>query len=207
MKEKRPYIEGLKAAMKLEVMLGSACERIEIAGSIRRRRAVVGDIELVAIPRKRWRQALFGEAEEKETWLDMLLRESPAEYQLIQDGPRKKLFLYRGFPVDLFLTDEAQWGVVYTLRTGSVDFSKWLVTSRLQGGARRVDRFVRGCRVWAMGEAEPLSTPEEPHVFHALGVPWVPLEMRDRGYWGTDMTSWRPGKRHIGSCFKKASSV
>lgn len=191
-KGRRPYIEGLKVAMRLEALLKIYCERIEIAGSIRRRAPWVGDIEMVAIPRKRYIQTLLGEEPVEKTYLDEHLEAYPDIYQMVRSGERMKQLLYEGFQVDIFLTDPERWGVIFLLRTGSADFSKWLVTSRNQGGARAVDRIVKEGRVWEVGATDPLSTPQEEHTFHALRVPWVPLEQRHKGYWGVDMETWKP---------------
>ena len=51
MKTKRPYSQVLPIAESLVEKLRPACERIEIAGSLRREKAMVGDIEIVAVPR------------------------------------------------------------------------------------------------------------------------------------------------------------
>lgn len=192
MKKRVNYNEALRVALRLEALLKPSCERIEIAGSIRRRWPTVGDIEIVAIPRKRIQQSLLGPVEEKETYLDLHLRTYPDDYRILKSGERMKKLMFEGMPVDLFLTDPARWGVIYTLRTGSTDFSKWLVTSRNKGGARRVDRVIKEGRVWPVGKSDPLNTPEETDVFLALGVPWTPLEMRHKGWWNVDMTTWNP---------------
>lgn len=194
-KVRRPYIEGLKVAMRLEAVLGPSCLRIEIAGSIRRRSATVGDIELVAIPKPRISQDLFGAVMEEKSALDIHLEKFPEIYQMIKSGARMKQFIYEGLSVDLFTTDVDRWGSTFTLRTGCADFSKWLVTSRTDGGAKRVDRRVRDGLVWAIGESEPLHTPEELDFFNALGVPWVPLEKRYKGWWHENMDLWKPETR------------
>lgn len=191
MKEKRLYYEGLRTAEKLKRILAPYCERIEIAGSIRRRCPTVGDIELVAIPKKRFTENLFGPVEMRLTQLDVFLDEHPVDFPQVRSGERLKELRFEGFQVDLFLADEERWGVTFTLRTGSADFSKWLVSSRNDGGARRQDRYVKNCRVYQVRDPKPLDTPHEIDVFNALGVPWVPPELRVKGYWGTDMSVWR----------------
>jgi len=195
MKEKRAYVDGLRTAERLKVFLIPYCNRIEIAGSIRRRSPMVGDIELVAIPMKRMRATLFGSFEDDQTYLDGYLDQHPDLFTQMKRGKRMKQLRFEGFQVDLFLAEPARWGVVFTLRTGSAAFSQWLVSSRNEGGARRLDRYVMDCRVWEIGRKTPLDTPEEVDVFNALGVPWVPVEMRHMGYWGVDMDVWEPEKR------------
>jgi len=192
MKGKYPYAEALVAALSLRAKLQPYCDRIEVAGSIRRRCEMVGDIELVGIPTMRIEQGLFGPVGKGVSILDEHLAKFPEIYQQVRAGERLKELHFEGYQVDLFLTTPEQWGVIFTLRTGSADFSKWLVTSRLKGGGRMDCRTVNDGRVWRLVEQEapfaapirePMETPEERDVFEALGMDWVPPEKRDRGYW------------------------
>jgi hypothetical protein len=192
MKGRFSYALALRVAQKLAAQLGPSCERIEIAGSIRRRCATVGDIEIVAIPRMRSEQGLFGPVGTAVSLLDEHLAKFPEVYYQTRSGERMKQLVFEGYQVDLFLTTPAQWGVIFMLRTGSADFSHWLVTDRQKGGGRMSCRTVNEGRVWRLvdGEGpfaipirEAMETPEEKDVFEALGVDWVPVEKRDRGYW------------------------
>ena len=54
-------MEATGLAGELVALLQPACERIEIAGSIRRQRPDVGDVELVVVPRLKAPLGLFGE--------------------------------------------------------------------------------------------------------------------------------------------------
>jgi DNA polymerase/3'-5' exonuclease PolX len=56
---KFPYPVVLPIAGRIVEALRPYCERIEIAGSLRREKPMVGDIEIVAIPRRP--VDLFGE--------------------------------------------------------------------------------------------------------------------------------------------------
>lgn len=96
MKTKKLYAEALQVAEKLVDWLAPACDRIVIAGSIRRRCDLIGDIELVAIPTPL--RNLFGEPT-GETLLDLHLRKT----DLLKNGDRYKQFMDSGYQVDLFL--------------------------------------------------------------------------------------------------------
>lgn len=78
-KTKLPLAQAAFAARRLQTELAPYCVRIEIAGSIRRRKAAVGDIELVAIPKvdHTERRDLFGHvvATRAHNHLDEHLRE------------------------------------------------------------------------------------------------------------------------------------
>ncbi len=160
----------LPVAEHLVVVLGQFCTRIELAGSLRRRTPLVGDIEIVAIPVPR--RDLFGHPIAASTALDTFLRDRVA---LAKDGPRYKQFVYRGHTVDLFLPTEATWGSVFTIRTGSAAFSHWLVTTQPHGACPHAVAFIDG-RLHAHGR--PLHTPEELDVFHALGLVYIEPPLR-----------------------------
>jgi DNA polymerase/3'-5' exonuclease PolX len=56
-----PLARAVSIAETTQAALAPHCERIAIAGSVRRRKAFVGDLELVCIPRQ-LATGLFGDA-------------------------------------------------------------------------------------------------------------------------------------------------
>lgn len=162
--------------------------RIEAAGSVRRRRPEVGDLELVCVPRFDQVQAdLFGDQVERVSLLEQqLLRE---DWRLLKGGDKyKQLLVLRRYTVDLFIQpDPATWGVNFALRTGSADFARWLVTPRAKGGALPFGMYVQAARLWQAGSVLPLETPEEADFFRLIGLPWSEPAERESGRWG-----WTP---------------
>jgi DNA polymerase/3'-5' exonuclease PolX len=149
-------------------LLAPACERIEIAGSIRRQKARPNDIDLVMDPCERIsRQPSldsplgFGRLERTnllDARCDELLKQGVLEKRPDSQGRHcwgtgiKRAVFYQGqdyAPVDLFqVVEPRQWGVIYAIRTGPGDFNKLLVTSQWFGRACPKDREVAGGRVW-----------------------------------------------------------
>mgnify|MGYP003619576969 CR=1 FL=1 len=158
----RPVAERLVAA------LGPYCRRVEIAGSLRRQRDMVGDIEIVAIPRRP--TDLFSQEMDGPTLLDRFLDEQGVPFG--KRGQKFQQFRYGRYSVDLFLPTVDTWGSVFTIRTGSAEFTKWLVTSRAAGGACPDEVNFHGGRLYAHGRL--LATPEESDVFNAVGLAYVP---------------------------------
>jgi DNA polymerase/3'-5' exonuclease PolX len=167
---------ALILASKMVDLLAPECERIEIAGSIRRKQLTVGDVELVLIPKNttlktctdkftpqpdlfnldgpapehHWKEEpIFGHNR-----ITMLLVENG--YSLKCDGPLlKKAYRTSGGPTfEIYLTTPEKWGVIYTIRTGSSHFTKMLVTSRQDYGWCPSNLHVHEGRVWRDGRFE-----------------------------------------------------
>ena len=177
-----------------------ACERIEIAGSIRRGKPDPHDIEIVAIPRREVlvaKRDMFADSEvatSERNLLDELLagwkaggrlRDRPDKNGRGAWGPRLKRALYqttisqlnRNVGIDIFsVLPPAQWGVIFAIRTGPADFSKELVTSRLEGGFMPVGMQVKDGQLWRNGDII-VDTPEEDDLFRELALPcWPPAD-------------------------------
>ena len=179
-----PYAEALRVAVELVWLFTPACEQVVVAGSLRRRRPTVSDIEIVAEPRyEEVADGLFDTA--RVSALDALLgsftrrpvtlrRADGSEEVQTRDGAAYKALAYRGLPVDLFLVDpqHADWGVILTIRTGPADFSRELVTR-----CRTWGRRVQGGRLYVRGQYQPCPTERE--FFAAVGMPWLEPEDRD----------------------------
>ena len=179
MKTKMRYEEAFTLALSLKQRLAPYCERIEIAGSVRRRKPECGDIELVAIPKIEPVVDLLGETVCQRSLLDQVLLD---RYSVLKGKDKYKQVLVDDVPVDIYIQpDPATWGVNFTIRTGSADFAKWLVTSRFYGGALPGNMRVEDARIWCMGAV--LETPEEQDVFKAIGIRWIEPEERVNGFW------------------------
>lgn len=179
------WAEAHAAATELVGELADACERIEIAGSVRRRKGEVHDLEIVAIPRRdtealpgMWEptylevdalritiEALLGEGRLAARDVEVHRKDGSTEVQQ-RMGASYKALVYRGMPVDLFITDADRWGCILALRTGPGDWNTRLVTD-----CKRWFRRVEDGRVLHLGKVVP--TPEEADFFRALGVPWL----------------------------------
>lgn len=156
MKTKKLYAEALQVAEKLVDWLAPACDRIVIAGSIRRRCDLIGDIELVAIPTPL--RNLFGEPT-GETLLDLHLRKT----DLLKNGDRYKQFMDSGYQVDLFLAQPDTFGYILMLRTGSAAFSHSMVTPVSMGGLRPPEITVKDGQVFQHGAL--VAVPDEDALF------------------------------------------
>jgi DNA polymerase (family 10) len=181
MKIKLPYSQAKNLADRIVEELRPGCVRIAVAGSVRRERETVGDIEIVAIPR--FQVDLFKEDLENEpTELDLILERLVTQGRLskpVKNGTKYKQFgipAVDGLMLDLFLPRLDNWGIIYAIRTGSADFSKKLVTQQCKGGLLPDGYLVNGGMLWHQGRAIP--TPTEQGVFDLLDSGWIPPKER-----------------------------
>jgi len=164
--EKRyPYAEAYKIALEVLEQLKPHCERVEIAGSVRRKKSEVGDIELVFIP-KPYSIGLFesGIATVVNQW-QKVKGELPCKYT--------QRILPQGIKLDLFFAEEANWGLVFALRTGSADYShKVLANGWVHQGFESVGGYL-------FRDGEKYKIREEEDLFKLIGVRYVPPEDRN----------------------------
>ncbi|RLC99328.1 MAG: hypothetical protein DRI46_09690 [Chloroflexi bacterium] len=181
--ERLPYKNMMAFAEGVLLFLAPFCERIELAGSLRRKCSTVGDIEIIAVPKTQ--ATLFpGDTivnTNIQTMVDHALREKGCA--ILKDGPRYKQFIAYEQRVDLFLQpDPATWGMNMVIRTGAANFSRWMVTGEELGGALPSGWYVRNGRVFNE-LSETVETPEEKDVFNRIGLQYIPLEERNERKW------------------------
>lgn len=165
-KEKKyPYAEAYGTALEVLEELRPHCIRIEIAGSIRRKKTEIGDIELVAIP-KPYNIGLFqsGLASVVNKW-KKVKGNLPAKYT--------QRILPSGIKLDLFFASEENWGLVYALRTGSAEYShKVLASGWVRNGFKSIDGYL-------FKDNQRYKIREEEDLFRLIGVQYVEPEYRN----------------------------
>ena len=186
-----------RVALELVELLADSCVRVEIAGSIRRRRPTVYDIDVVAVPRVVTMRDMFGDL--TSTGVDVLgatLDELCGAQTIVQWrgknqqtcwGPRLKRGAYRGIDVQIQSYEPDNFGLALLIRTGPSAYSHVFVTPRSETAVLR-DRdgvvvgkrpgllppgfsIERGFRLYRAGAAIP--TPEERDVYDALSMRYL----------------------------------
>ncbi len=184
------YKNALRIAEQWVEYFRPACTRIEIKGSVLRRKAEPKDIEILAIPDLTpppSSKIEFGKPIPKKykTCLDKLIDamiETDICYLRASGEKYKKIWLLKDYiQIDLFLvTPPAQWGVQSVIRTGPSDFSHWMVTKKSRGGALPDEYIVEGGAVGQRvrgdkgdGRQGVIPMPEEIDFFKLCGMEWI----------------------------------
>lgn len=123
------------------------CHRLEIAGSIRREKPEVKDIEIVCIPKKvqsftETRGDLFTPPTKTPILTPSTgFIEQICAWKKVKGDPKGKYTkreLPNGAILDLFICTPENWGLIFFIRTGSADYSKQMM-KRLQAKGYKSD--------------------------------------------------------------------
>jgi DNA polymerase/3'-5' exonuclease PolX len=173
-------IEARQIAQSVLNAARPACLRAEVAGSVRREKSNVKDIELVII---------VNDYDDLYVRLATCGRFIKPGVPDIIDWPPKtgakyiRMLLNEGVKLDIFVANSDNWGALFCMRTGSgvgpdgSPFSGFIPTlfrrwKKVSKGGRMVNCMP------TMPDGLQLSVPEERDFFELLGVEWV--EPKDR---------------------------
>lgn len=163
-------------ALKIQEQLAPLCERIEIAGSIRRARLEVGDIDLVILPQPGQLNAIKARCAQRcEVIRD---GEQNCIYRLkLSDDASVQLDIFFARPAisDLLNTAPGNFGTLLLCRTGSTEHNIFLVEH-----AKRQDLRWNPYRGVIDGQGNVLASETEEQIFTALNLPWIKPEDRER---------------------------
>ena len=176
-----------EVALEMSALLAPTCVRLVIAGSVRRGKATVGDVELMVVPKwenRRDSRSLFGDVE-RVNLLDELLGNSdrilaPRKNKLGRETIGNQIKLYRHsktqIPVDVFVTQSASWWNYLVCRTGPSESNIRICQAARQRGWKwepYSPGFVR--EDYSERSAEMDS---EEAVFRFVGLEYLPPDKR-----------------------------
>lgn len=172
--------EAERIANEVRQHISPTMDRVEVAGSIRRRKEIVGDIEICGIPadREKLIKLLSDLGQHIKPGVPGAIPWTPkveAKYLRVR--------LDQGMNLDVFLATPENWGGLFMMRTGSGAspdgnafhgfvpgiFGRW---KKLSGGGRMTDCMP------TMPTGEQLWIHEEQDFFDLLEMDFVPPEER-----------------------------
>lgn len=136
-------------------------ERIEVAGSLRRRKETVGDVDILVTSR------------DQEKVVDAFVA-MPGVREVILQGPTKATVrLTRGLQVDLRVMEDEIYGAGLLYFTGSKDHNIHLRTLAIRKGLKISEYGL------FRGEDERIAGRTEEEMYAGLGLPYIEPEMRE----------------------------
>ena len=161
------YEEAIIIAERTLAELRPHCYRCEIAGSVRRKKPEVKDIDIVAWPKPYG----FG-------LLESGIATVVNQWKLVKGRfPCKSTqrILPEGINLDLFFADKNNWGYIFAIRTGSVEYNqRVLAPGWVKKGYKGVNGYLT-----RDNNGELRAVPEERDLFRIIGIPFVEPEQRD----------------------------
>jgi len=153
---------------------GAGLERLEVAGSYRRRRETVGDIDLLAVAA---RPAAVMECFQRYAQIDKVLMSGDTRSTVVLGASRGS-----GLQVDLRAVPPECYGAALVYFTGSKEHNVKLRRRGVESGLRISEYGVFRVDEGVGENGECIAGREEADVYAAVGLPWIPPEMReDRG--------------------------
>jgi len=144
------------AAMLGYLEAETAVERIAIAGSLRRSRETIGDVDIVV------------GADDAVPIMDAFARAPSVQRVLARGDTKSSVVVDRGLQIDLRVVPPSSYGAALLYFTGSKEHNV-----RLRGLALRRKLLLNEYGLYRIGEED---------VYAALGMDWIPPELReDRG--------------------------
>ena len=145
------------------------CERIQVVGSIRRKRPEVHDVDIVLIPKPQPPFFAF-------TWDAVATKlQKQLNMKLIRKG-RELMSL--GFqdvdlPVDIYKARPETWGTLLLIRTGSVDHNVMMCSRAQKMG------MMLSASDGVIKDGKVIASRTEEEIFKALEMDFVPPEKRE----------------------------
>jgi DNA polymerase (family 10) len=152
----------LDEAMLKQLMYVDVVQRASVAGSLRRMKETIGDIDLLV------------SAEEAKPVMDVFVA-LPQVADVIARGPTKSSArLHTGQQVDLRVIQPKHWGAALQYFTGSKDHNV-----RVREIALKKGYSLNEYSLTRMKDGKDFFCPEEHEVYEKLGLPFIPPELRE----------------------------
>ena len=148
--EKTPYAEAIIIGEAFAAALKPLCEVVTLAGSIRQGKEMIGDIDIVVIPK-----------DDAAVFLEDV--KSIIEYEY---GGTKKIFgMFQGRPINIFVTSKPSYGASLYQCTGPMKYNL-----RMRMLAKKKGMKLNEYGLWNRESGEQLAGESEASIFEVLGI-------------------------------------
>lgn len=152
-----PILEGLRGL--------AGVRKAEVAGSLRRRKETVGDLDFIVAAR------------DAAAVMDWFVGRPDAEEVVAHGETKSSIRLSGGFQADLRVVAEEQFGGALHHFTGSKDHNVRMRKRALERGFSLSEWGLRKTD----GDGGPETVGDEAELFRRLGLEWIPPELREGG--------------------------
>jgi DNA polymerase (family X) len=158
--------DHLVGRLQKYLMQCAALQRLDFAGSYRRGKETVGDLDILVI------------SDDSEAVMNHFAKFPSIQETLARGDTKMSVRVTDAFQVDLRVVAEKSWGAALQYFTGSKEHNV-----RLRGLAKAKGMKINEYGVFdAKDESRVLAGADEQAIYALVGMPWVPPEMReDRG--------------------------
>ena len=150
------------ASRVVEVVL-PLCERVRVAGSIRRQRPEPRDLDIVMIAKP----LMFPGA------IINALKKRFNSVEVIRQGPEISSVKVEGVNVDFYNATKRTWGVLLLVRTGSIEHNIKMCKRALSMG------MMLSSAQGVLRNGKVIASETEQEIFEALGMEFIPPEERE----------------------------
>ncbi len=151
---------ALKDALDIINLLKGHAEKISLAGSMRRRKETIGDVDILAISKN------------SEKIMDIFTNMKNVEKVIVKGDTKSSVRLYGGLQVDLRIVGKESFGSALQYFTGSKEHNIELRKIAIKKGYKLNEYGLFENDVRIAGE-------NEEDVYKMLGMQWIPPEMRE----------------------------
>lgn len=157
--------EAKETANHLIEFLKPLCTKVEVAGSVRREKEFVKDIEICLLTDNK--KKLFNS-------LGTHLLKVNKEFKPAKWGQKYLQFKYEGKQIDLFIGEPDNWGLLFLVRTGSAAFSTKMLAAwkRVSGGGYSMNNYLH------TAAGEKILTRDEETIFKLCNMDFVEAQYR-----------------------------
>jgi DNA polymerase (family 10) len=149
-------------AQAIVAIIGAHAERIEIAGSLRRRRETVGDVDIIA------------SSADPDKIIDAFVSLAEVRSVLSKGETKSSISLKNGLQVDLRVVEDSSFGAALLYFTGSKDHNVLLRTVSIEKGYKLNEYGLFGRE-----GGTSIAGRSEQEIYTALAMQYIPPELRE----------------------------
>jgi DNA polymerase (family 10) len=161
--EKTTREEALVVGDELVSKIQDYCERIEIVGSIRRNKEMVGDIDIAIIPK---------------TPIDEFIQKIKETIEFDYGGKKKLFGMFNGRPINIFITTMESFGACIYQTTGPAMYNVF-VRQRAKQKKLKLNEY----GLFNRETNEKVAGDTEESIFQALGWDYIEPTQRQAPEW------------------------